>query len=608
MRRPRLVLWNLVCCSVAFVSIVAISDKALARGQYLQFWQQNYPESSSSAANCQLCHSSIDGGNGWNFYGSNIRGEAGGQENLSQQDFLSIVNFIETDRSTDDGCGAPGVSTGPTFLDEIRYNAQPGWREGNVNAIRRRNGVCNDNQAPQFSGNAQSALDLPAAFNGDPVVTVGSGNVSIELHTVASDFNLPVKAVTAPGIAGSIFVVELRGKIIRVNLASGEKSTFADLESSLVPARSGYDERGLLGLAFHPNFDNNGLFYTYQSQSVSAGNSPADYSTILNPDHRSVIVEHRASVASCNSTISSGRNLLVIDQPQFNHNGGDLAFGQDGFLYISVGDGGAANDNAPGHGLNGNGRNTDNPLGAILRIDVNGSNASNGRYGLPGDNPFFADMSGAEEIYAYGLRNPTGDLFTGDVGQGDIEEVDKIVLGGNYGWNWKEGNKFFFTTSGLGSFISNTGPAGLPNLIEPIAEYDHDDGRSITGGNVYRGSQVPALTGDYLFADYGAGAGPSGRLFYLDNRVGPVLSLNVSAPRSEYFTGFGQDSENELYVLGSQSVNPVSIEGTLYKIQGLGATYSAPDAGDESSICPEVEDDSLCLPIRSGSRVAVICL
>lgn len=300
---------------------------------------------------------------------------------------------------------------------------------------------------------------------------------------------------------------------------------------------------------------------------------------------------------------------MVIDQPQNNHNGGDLAFDNNDNLYISLGDGGGANDQGPGHGLLGNSRNSSNVLGSILRIDPLGMNSANGKYGIPIDNPF-VDEAGEDEIFAFGLRNPyrmsfdamTDDLYTADVGQNEVEEVDLITSGGNYGWNWKEGSFFFYNSANTGTFISSVAPPGLPNnLVEPIAEYDHDDGVSITGGYVYRGTQIAALQGRYVFGDF------LRRLFYLDDsqNILEFLGSGVSA----FVAGFGQDADNELYVVTREDSRPSGFEGKLQKIMLSGGAFSAPDSTGESAQCPPSEDQDLCLPIKTqNDKIAVICL
>jgi glucose/arabinose dehydrogenase len=328
------------------------------------------------------------------------------------------------------------------------------------------------------------------------------------------------------------------------------------------------------------------------------------------PDHRSFVVENFTSSPSCSASPQKLNNVLIIDQPQGNHNGGDLVFDANENLYISLGDGGSSNDVGPGHGFNGNGRNNSNVLGTILRIDPLGSSNGN-NYSIPTDNPFDSGGSEVEEIYAYGFRNPyrmsfdaaNGDLYTADVGQGDVEEIDKVVVGGNYGWNWKEGSFFFYNPQGR-TYVSDVEPPNLPgDLIDPVGEYDHDEGISITGGFVYRGSAIPSLVGKYVFGDFSGQdfSAASGRLFYLDLQSQKITEFNICPSVPGYIFGFGQDSNNELYVLTNDKFNPSGVEGKLLKIVNPVAEEDLPSQCQGS--------DEFCLPIKSRSgSIALICL
>jgi glucose/arabinose dehydrogenase len=252
-----------------------------------------------------------------------------------------------------------------------------------------------------------------------------------------------------------------------------------------------------------------------------------------------------------------------------------MNFGPDGMLYIALGDGGAGDDQGVGHSAIGNGQDTRNILGDILRIDPDGSNSANGRYGVPLDNPFVkpgvppGGQRGCrdgvcDEIFALGFRNPfrfsfdkaRGHLYAADVGQGAIEEGDVVVKGGNYGWRTKEGS-FCFNPNGAGDgFVTARRICGPGHLIDPVAEYDHDEGRAIIGGFVYRGASIPALSGRYVFGDFG-----SRRLFFLTERnivrPGGIISSGIAKLRFAgraglglSLLGFGQDAAGELYLLG----------------------------------------------------------
>ena len=336
----------------------------------------------------------------------------------------------------------------------------------------------------------------------DPIpAPVMQGSNEVQLIPAATDMAAPVWAISSPNDSTTLYVVDQQGQIVAVDLPTGNSSVYLDVSALLVPLGAfgpgTFDERGLLGLAFHPDFAANGLLYTYTSQPVAGA---ADYSTMpvgIAADHQSVVTEWTdpdPADPTVGADPGSARELLRVDQPQFNHNAGALAFDANGLLYIAFGDGGGADDEdgqvfigtpMVGHGT-GNGQDPSNPLGAILRIDPLGSDAANGNYGIPPSNPFVGMAGHVEEIYAYGFRNPfrmsvdpsTGELWVADVGQNDIEEVNVVEAGGNYGWNLKEGS-FFFDPNGVDDGFVTADDPGVPaGLLDPVAEYDHDEGIS----------------------------------------------------------------------------------------------------------------------------------
>jgi glucose/arabinose dehydrogenase len=409
--------------------------------------------------------------------------------------------------------------------------------------------------------------------------------VDVALETVADGFTSPVWAINAPGDNHRLFVVDQIGTVTAIGLDPGSNGNVPDRLNFLDVGESGlgllvplgafgpgsFDERGLLGLAFHPDYRKNGLIYTYTSEPASG---PADFSTMPNgvaPNHQTVIREWQVPKPKRPDSVvdvDSSRVLLTIDEPQFNHNGGALNFGSDGMLYVAIGDGGAADDQGDGHAIGGNGQDlgAGNVLGKILRINPAGSDSANGNYGIPPDNPFVGEQ-GADEIYAYGFRNPfrfsfdseTGRLIAADVGQNDIEEVDVVISGGNYGWPVKEGS-FLFDMNGSGSGFTTDFSPGIPaGLIDPVAEYDHDEGISITGGFMYRGNRVKDLRDSYVFADW------TSRLFHLADN-GSIAELSPSGGIGVRITGFGQDRKGELYVLGQPGFAPVGTAGVVMKI------------------------------------------
>ncbi|HJW45646.1 MAG TPA: PQQ-dependent sugar dehydrogenase, partial [Lysobacter sp.] len=399
---------------------------------------------------------------------------------------------------------------------------------------------------------------------------IPQGAIQIALKPVAGGMTAPNWGTPSPVHPGRLFVVDQDGILWAVNLATGGKRVFLDLSALLVELGAfgpgSFDERGFLGVAFHPDYANNGLLYTYTSEPARG---PGDFSTMppgTTADHHSVIRQWRVPFPrdrACVVNPDSSRPLMKIAEPQFNHNAGAINFGPDGMLYIALGDGGNADDEGDGHSPQGNGQDTTNLLGDIIRIDPLGSNSANGRYGIPADNPFLGKAGFLPEIYAYGFRNPfrfsfdkaSGRLWVADVGQNDIEEVNIVNKGGNYGWRIKEGT-FLFDANGVGDgFVTARSPGSPPGLRDPIAEYDHDDGIAVIGGFVYRGKNVPALAGLYVFAEN------IGRVFYLgrDKKIFEALDGPIDAA----VLGTGQDAAGELYVMVNATGVPFGNTGRV---------------------------------------------
>jgi glucose/arabinose dehydrogenase len=450
------------------------------------------------------------------------------------------------------------------------------------------------------AGQAWAQLDDPIPEPIEP------GLQPVHLQTLAAGLTAPNWGTFAPGDPGRLFVTDQNGILWAVDTTSGDKSVFADLSGLLVPlgiAGPGtFDERGLLGVAFHPDYATNGLLYTYTSEPA-AGTADFTLPAGTPVDHESVVREWQVPDPGGPASVvdpATVRELLRVEEPQFNHNAGALAFGPDGQLYIALGDGGAADDEGPGHSPQGNGQDTGNVLGSILRIDPAGSSSANGQYGVPADNPFFpggaAPFGGdagcgdgsCDEIFAYGLRNPfrfsfdkeRGDLYVADVGQNDIEEVNVVVAGGNYGWRVKEGS-FCFDPGAPGpggGFVTAPDTCDSTGLIDPVAEYDHDEGIAIVGGFVYRGSAIPGLAGRYLFGDFSQSFfGNNGRLFGLEkknivkrNRVktSEILELQLVGQDGLGLSllGFGQDMGGEVYVLANGTGVPFGETGVVQRV------------------------------------------
>jgi len=448
----------------------------------------------------------------------------------------------------------------------------------------------------------------------DPIpASITAGAVRIELETLATGLAAPIEIKPAGDGSDRLFVVDQTGMIYLLAAGQLQTTPFLDVSSRLVSPlgvlgsrdEADYDERGLLGLAFHPGFadaDSSGYgkLYTYTSEPV---NGAADFSTTALPegagfDHQSVIAEWTADASDPDIVDpTSRREIMRIDQPQFNHNGGMLAFGGDGYLYIGLGDGGSSNDRDDGHGDEGNGQNTATVHGSILRIDPLAPAATadsadavsaNGNYRIPAGNPLVG-ADGIDEIYAYGFRNPyrfsfdgvTSELIAADVGQNYIEEINNVAAGENYGWNLKEGSFRFIPETGNVSDNVADLPAGL---TDPVAQYDHDEGISIIGGYVYRGEALSDLPGKYVFGDFSTSFSEAdGRLFYADLAGGVIQEFIIGSDARSlnlYVKGIGIDAAGEIYVLAGSSFGPFGTGGVIFKIVPLPA-----DGGDASSDC-----------------------
>ncbi len=460
---------------------------------------------------------------------------------------------------------------------------------------------------------------LPAAAQEpleDPIPEpIQKSDTVLQLEAVAEGITAPLWATDAPGLANVLFVVDQPGTLWAVNLKTGARTAVLDVSNRLVPlgifGPDSFDERGFLGVAFHPDFRKNGKLYTYTSEPVAG---PADFSTMpagVDANHQAVITEWRSTDPKRGSAAidpDSARELLRVDEPQFNHNAGALVFDKTGKLLIAFGDGGGADDvdGQPfiggelivGHG-DGNGQDLTNPLGSILRIDPDGYNSANGRYGIPRSNPFVGDKNAVDEIFAYGFRNPyrmsvdshTGQIWVGDVGQNDIEEVDVVYPGGNYGWNLKEGSFFFDPNGNDPGFVTDVDPGVPPGLIDPVAEYDHDEGIAIVGGFVYRGRDVKDLGGRYVFGDFARTFSNDGRLFALDENH-EIEELRVrGGGLNASLLGFGEDAKGELYVLTNQTGTPFGDTGVVWRLTEapLHRAFAARLSGDQE-VPPVVTD------------------
>ncbi|CAN5779220.1 PQQ-dependent sugar dehydrogenase [soil metagenome] len=380
---------------------------------------------------------------------------------------------------------------------------------------------------PLWTACAQtSASDKPSGGS------TGGGSpapVEVRLEPVVTGLNQPLDFVNASDGSGRLFIVE-KGGTVRI-LQDGELAAepFLDIGDKV----TSNSERGLLGRAFAPNYADTGLFYI-------------NY-TDLNGD--TVVAEYKSSDPAT-ADPASETILLTIPQPEPNHNGGDLAFGPDGMLYIGTGDGGGGGDQ---HGAIGNGQNLDTLLGKLLRIQVGTEVGAGSSYTVPTDNPFVSTEGARPEIWAYGLRNPwrfsfdaqTGDLYIGDVGQNVYEEIDFQAAnspgGENYGWRVMEGFHCY-----------NANNCDQTSLTLPVLEYPHSEGNSVTGGYVYRGDALPDLVGQYIYGDFG-----SGRIWRAQKQ-GDAWTNELLLESGLNIASFGEDEAGELYA--------VAIGGGVYRL------------------------------------------
>lgn len=408
----------------------------------------------------------------------------------------------------------------------------------------------------------------------------------LQLELVAEGFVAPLKLVSPPG-DDRLFVIEQTGQIYIIS-PDGTRlaEPFLDVSDRMVDVNVGYDERGLLGLAFHPAYADNGRFFVYYSAPLREG-APADW------DNTSHVSEFTVSADPDKADADSELIRLEVDEPQSNHNGGEIGFGPDGYFYVSLGDGGAANDVALGHPPLGSGQDVSTLLGSVLRLDVSSAEG----YDIPADNPLvgvelpadtgFENAEARTEIWLWGMRNPyrfsfdreTGEMWVPDVGQNLYEEINVAYEPGNYGWNLKEGTYGFDVDNPnqVPDTAATVGWRGEP-LIEPIFEYtregvDPDDfiGISVMGGHVYRGAAIPDLVGYYVFGDWGQSfTDPTGTIV-----VGQPLKdgdritgLDVVYQRmlDEFVMGFGEDDNGELYVLTKKETGPEGKTGKVYRL------------------------------------------
>ena len=393
-------------------------------------------------------------------------------------------------------------------------------------------GACAGGESPQPE--AQTAQDSTSTTiaSDESLPTVGLSRAFPRLT-----FTRPIYLTHAGDGSDRLFVVEQRGRILvfenRTDVSAAQE--FLDIRPIV---RMRHNEEGLLALAFHPKYAENGRFYVYYSASDPLRGVLSRFSVSVDDPDR--------------ADASSEQVILEVEQPWGNHNGSTVLFGPDGYLYMSLGDGGAAND------PHNNGQDLSTLLATIIRIDVDRQDPDH-NYAIPKDNPFVNRPGARGEIWAYGLRNiwrmsfdrETGDLWAGDVGQIKWEEIDLIVKGGNYGWNIREGKHDFKPR------------ASAEPLIDPVVEYGRREGISVTGGYVYRGDRLPELRGAYIYADY-----VSGKIWALRYRDGEVTTHReiFAGGRRVYITSFGEGPDGEMYIVAFDHLDRLGSPGRIYRL------------------------------------------
>ena len=450
-----------------------------------------------------------------------------------------------------------------------------------TSAVVTRRHIGGTDSVPYFKKNVPLTSTSSALYS-----NVLSENIS--LQSIVTGLESPT-VVTSTGVRAvpdsRIFITEQAGKIRIVKNGSLLGTPFLDITSAVQTLTAGYDERGLLGLAFHPNFKSNGKYYVYYSKAKSGAGI----------NHESIVAMYVATLESGNyvtSDVSQTTETIILrfDQPTAVHNGGSLSFGSDGYLYIATGDGGSQSD------PDNKALDRTSLLGKILRINVD----SGSPYSIPNDNPYKNHGSYQEEIYAYGFRNPwrmshdwyvtghhhqtgaptysgLGTLWVGDVGQSTQEEINQVVSGGNYGWSVMEGT-YTHDASRIAGWATQDGVTNqqwLDSLKTPVATYTHSggtvNGLAVVGGYVYRGSTCTDLIGKYVFGDWSTSfSNNTGKLYYLNSQNAIVeLNPNQIPLANQTVIGFGTDNNNELYVITKEGYNHNSnTTGKVYKFRG----------------------------------------
>lgn len=429
--------------------------------------------------------------------------------------------------------------------------------------------------------------DDPAAYE--------TADTPVGLELVADNLTAPVDFAAPDDGSGRLFVVEQTGTI-RVISPEGEvlEEPFLDVTDRIVELDDGYTERGLLGLAFHPQYADNGRFFVYYSAPLAEG-APEGW------DHTSHLSSFQVSADDENvADAASEQVIMTVDQPQSNHNGGHITFGLDGYLYIPLGDGGGADDTDEGHTEDlGNAQDLTNVLGSILRIDVDTPGEGGQAYSIPADNPFVDREDVPSEIWANGVRNPYDisvdsegeySILVSDAGQELFEEVSIANAGDNLGWNIREGTHCFDpeNTETPPEQCADTGADGEP-LVHPVIEYHRSDfGTVIAGSYLYRGTELSNYQGQLFFVDWNSATTDEsdGALFVaepgdqmaatgVDEGLWEFERVELQLPDGEteegegtgfYITAIAADAEDELYLLTNTAATPEEDAGAVYRL------------------------------------------
>lgn len=381
--------------------------------------------------------------------------------------------------------------------------------------------------------------------NKTPIIR-SKDSLVFKLEKVVDGLNGPLALENAHDGSGRLFIAEQAGKIMILKNGKLLPEPFLNIRPLLVPMENKYMDVGILGFAFHPKYKTNGRFFVHYSAPSKKGFN-----------NKSVLAEFKVDPKNPDKANAQSKIILEVEQPEENHNGGNMVFDKQGYLYMGFGDGGGQGD---AHGNPGNGQDLNQLLSKIIRIDIDHGTP----YSIPADNPFVG-KEGRDEIWCYGMRMPwrisfdekTGELFCGDVGQNLYEEVDIIKKGKNYGWRAMEGFHPFDS-----SLYARGGDFELP-----VIEYRHPEGVSITGGFVYRGKQFPQLEGKYIFGDWAF------KVFYMDkNEKQQWVKHDCKFEGKEdnrfdfRINSFGVDEEGEIFMVTQDEVGAISPSGVVYKI------------------------------------------